>query len=87
MNEILLADDDDALRAMVTDVLTAAGFTVRAVENGTRALAEVRQRAPDLAVLDYRMGTPDGFEVCRQIKADPGLAWLPLLILTAERKI
>lgn len=87
MNEILLADDDEALRSMVTDVLTSAGFAVRAVENGTRALAEVRQRAPDLAVLDYRMGTPDGFEVCREIKTDPGLSWLPVLILTAERRI
>ena len=87
MSEILLADDDEALRNMVTDVLTAAGYAVRPVENGARALAEMRERAPDLAVLDYRMGTPDGFEVCRQIKADPGLAWLPVLILTAERSI
>ncbi|MBD0319417.1 MAG: response regulator, partial [Gemmatimonadetes bacterium] len=47
----------------------------------------VRRAAPDLAILDYRMGTPDGFEVCRQIKTDPGLAWLPVLILTAERGI
>ena len=87
MSEILFADDDEALRTMVTDVLTAAGFTVRAAENGTRALAEVRRSAPDLAILDYRMGTPDGFQVCREIKSDPGLAWLPVLILTAERSI
>jgi PleD family two-component response regulator len=87
MSEILFADDDEALRTMVTDVLTAAGFTVRAAENGTRALAEVRERAPDLAILDYRMGSPDGFQVCREIKSDPGLSWLPVLILTAERRI
>jgi two-component system phosphate regulon response regulator OmpR len=87
MSEILFADDDEALRTMVTDVLTAAGFTVRAAENGTRALEEVRRRAPDQAILDYRMGTPDGFQVCSEIKSDPGLAWLPVLILTAERSI
>ena len=87
MSEILFADDDDALRSMVVDVLTAAGFTVRAARNGNEALAEVRREAPELAILDYRMGTPDGFEVCRQIKTDPGLAWLPVLILTAERSI
>jgi PleD family two-component response regulator len=87
MSEILFADDDEALRTMVTDVLTAAGFTVRAAENGTRALAEVRERAPDLAILDYRMGTPDGFQVCHEIKSDPGLSWLPVLILTAERSM
>jgi PleD family two-component response regulator len=72
---------------MVVDVLTSAGFIVRAATNGNEALAEVRRAAPDLAILDYRMGTPDGFEVCRQIKTDPGLAWLPVLILTAERSI
>ncbi len=87
MSEILFADDDDALRSMVVDVLTAAGFAVRPASNGTQALAEVRRAAPDLAILDYRMGMPDGFEVCRQIKTDPGLAWLPVLILTAERSI
>jgi PleD family two-component response regulator len=87
MSEILFADDDDALRSMVVDVLTAAGFEVRPATNGDEALAEVRRAAPDLAILDYRMGTPDGFEVCRQIKTDPALAWLPVLILTAERSI
>ncbi|HEX8432922.1 MAG TPA: response regulator, partial [Longimicrobium sp.] len=85
MSEILFADDDAALRMMVTDVLEAAGFVVRTVSGGTEALAEIRRQAPDLAVLDYRMGTPDGFAVCREIKSDPGIAWLPVLILTAER--
>jgi PleD family two-component response regulator len=87
MSEILFADDDDALRSMVVDVLTNAGFTVRAARSGTEALDEVRRAAPDLAILDYRMGTPDGFEVCRRIKSDPAIAWLPVLILTAERGI
>lgn len=84
MGNILFADDDPAMRAMVTDALTSAGHRVRAVANGTEALREVRADPPDLALLDYRMGTPDGLEVCRRIKNNPQLEHLPVLMLTAE---
>jgi len=84
MSQILFAEDDDALRRMTTEVLSSAGHAVRAVPDGSAALAEVRRKAPDLVVLDYRMGEPDGFEVCRQIKRDPLLAHVPVLILTAQ---
>jgi PleD family two-component response regulator len=84
MGNILFADDDPAMRAMVTDALTSAGHQVRAVANGTDALREVRAEPPDLALLDYRMGTPDGLEVCRRIKSNPQLEHLPVLMLTAE---
>ncbi|HYJ78114.1 MAG TPA: response regulator [Longimicrobiaceae bacterium] len=84
MSEILFAEDDDALRRMTVEVLASAGHAVRAVSNGTDALAELRREAPDLVLLDYRMGSPDGFQVCREIKADPRTAHLPVLILTAQ---
>jgi len=84
MSQILFAEDDEALRRMTTEVLASAGHAVRAVPNGNAALAEVRREAPDLVVLDYRMGEPDGFEVCRRIKRDPLLAHVPVLILTAQ---
>jgi PleD family two-component response regulator len=84
MGRIVFADDDDALRQMTEAVLRAAGHEVRAVADGTAALAEVRRDAPDLVVLDYRMGHPDGFQVCRQIKDDPRVAHVPVLILTAQ---
>lgn len=84
MGKILFADDDRAMREMVADALTAAGHSVRAVPNGNAALQELRADPPDLALLDYRMGEPDGFAVCQQIKTDPQLEHLPVLILTAE---
>lgn len=87
MSDILLADDDAALRAMVADALRAAGHEVRLARDGAEALREVRRRAPDLLLLDYRMGRPDGFEVCREVRADPRLAHLPVVILTAQGEI
>ncbi|HEX6750563.1 MAG TPA: response regulator [Longimicrobium sp.] len=87
MSRILFAEDDDALRRMTTQVLASAGHEVHDVADGTAALDELRQRLPDLVVLDYRMGDPDGFEVCRRIKRDPATAHVPVLILTAQRGI
>lgn len=87
MSELLFADDDEALRQLVSEVLGAAGHHVRLARNGVEALAEVRRSPPDLVILDYRMGRPDGFEVCRDIKSDPQLSHTPVLILTAERSI
>jgi CheY-like chemotaxis protein len=87
MSRILLAEDDEPLRRMTSMVLSSAGHQVREVPNGTRALEELRRETPDLVVLDYRMGEPDGFEVCRRIKRDPATAHLPVLILTAQGRI
>lgn len=87
MSEILFADDDEALRGMVTDLLEAAGHRVRAVASGAEALAEIRRLPPELAVLDYRMGRPDGLEVTRSLKDDPRFEHLPVLILTGEGQI
>lgn len=84
MSRILFAEDDEALRRMTTQVLASAGHQVLDVPNGKRALEEVRHAVPDLVVLDYRMGDPDGFEVCRRIKRDPATAHVPVLILTAQ---
>jgi PleD family two-component response regulator len=87
MSEILFADDDEALRRMVGELLRHAGHTVRLAEDGTRALAEVRRQPPDMVILDYRMGHPDGFTVCRQIKDDPRVGHVPVLILTGQSTI
>jgi DNA-binding response OmpR family regulator len=87
MSRILFAEDDEALRRMTVQVLASAGHEVRDVPGGAEALDELARAVPDLVVLDYRMGQPDGFEVCRRIKRDPATAHVPVLILTAERNI
>lgn len=75
------------MRQMVADTLRAADHKVRLARNGREALDEIRRSPPDLVVLDYRMGVPDGFEVCRELKADPRSGHLPVLILTGEGEV
>ena len=87
MAEILYADDDDISRDLVRVVLEARGHTVRLASDGTQAIAEVQRSAPDLILLDYRMGEPDGFAVCRELKGDPKYGHIPILIFTAEGAI
>lgn len=84
MPTILFADDEPAMREMVAEVLEAGGHRVRLARNGLEALEQVRQSAPDLIVLDYRMGQPNGFQVCRDLKSNPRFGHLPVLILTGH---
>jgi DNA-binding response OmpR family regulator len=87
MGKILFADDDEAMRRMVSEILRVDGHAVRLVKSGEAALTEIRRDPPDLTILDYRMGRPNGFEVCRQIKQTPQFAHMPVLILTGQGAI
>ena len=67
---VLVVEDTDEIRELVTTVLRRAGFDVREAISGAAALAEVRRDAPDLIVLDLGLPDADGTEVCRQIRAE-----------------
>jgi len=81
---VLIADDDPAIRDLVVFQLQAEGHRCVAVGDGEAALAAMREHAPDLAILDVSMPGMSGFEVCRELRADPALAWMPVLVLTAS---
>jgi PleD family two-component response regulator len=87
MSQILFADDDEPTRTMVGETLRAAGHQVRLAADGQGALQELDRQTPELVILDYRMGRPDGFEVCRRIKTDPRFDHIPVLILTGEGRV
>lgn len=84
MSDIVYADDDAGMRQMVSAVLQSGGFEPRLATNGFEALVAIRERRPDLVILDYRMGKPDGLEVCRTLKDDPRSEHIPVLILTGQ---
>jgi len=87
MPTILFADDEPAIREIVARYLELGGHHVQLASNGREALAQINRTAPDLIVLDYQMGTPDGFEVCRDLKSNPRFGHLPVLILTGRNNL
>ena len=80
---ILIVDDEADQIEMYRFALEHAGFTVDAAMNGSDALAWVRSVPPDAIILDVRLPDMDGWEVCRALKADPRIASIPIIILTA----
>ncbi|MBN1964842.1 MAG: response regulator transcription factor [Anaerolineae bacterium] len=86
MPHILVVDDDSHVLRATTRVLQSAGFSVSAASSGSEALNLIKEQRPDLIVLDIIMPEMDGLEVCRRLRADPFLAKIPILFLTAKSR-
>ena len=81
--DILIVDDTlDNLRVLF-NLLTEQGYVVRGASNGTSALKAAQLEPPDLILLDVRMPGMDGYEICRQLKADDRTNAIPVLFLSA----
>ncbi len=81
--KVLLVDDDDMLRKMTEVLLSKQGFEVTAVENGSKTLQQLKFMLPDVILMDVMMPDMDGFTVCREIRANPATAGVPIIMLTA----
>ena len=81
---ILLVDDEPDLVELLRVNLDLAGCRVDSAENGREALASIRRNPPDLIILDLMLPDLSGTEICRQVRADPGLAGIPIIMLTAK---
>ncbi|MFB8245983.1 response regulator transcription factor [Streptomyces sp. NPDC055952] len=84
MATILVADDDEDVRDVVSFKLGSAHHTVLAAQDGPEALRIASTRSLDLAVLDVRMPGLTGVEVCRRLRQNPATAALPVILLTAQ---
>ena len=81
---ILIADDDPDIVEALKAVLEASGFSVDAAPNGQECLRKLRLKRPDLVILDVMMTSEtEGFHVAYEIRRDPALRGLPILMLTA----
>jgi class 3 adenylate cyclase len=80
---ILVADDNAANVKLLEDLLRYHGYEVEAAFDGESALVALRARPPDLLLLDVLMPGLDGYDVCRAVRADPVLAMLPVVMVTA----
>jgi len=79
----MIVDDEFLLRSMLKDALEEAGYTVVVAENGQAALALAKAELPDCILLDIMMPGLDGYETCAALKADPQLAPIPVILISA----
>jgi len=83
-NKILVVDDEPDILKVVTFILKKSGYDTFSAVDGKEALDMVKDKKPDLILLDLRLPVMDGNEVCRRIKSDDSLKTIPVLLLTAS---
>lgn len=83
MAKILVVDDDKTSTALFRQALTMYHYDVIIVNESIRVMDIARQELPNLVILDLMMPEPDGFRVCRMMRADPILRKTPIIIVTA----
>lgn len=84
MKTILAIDDERDLLELIEYTLEKAGFLVLKARTGAEGMAIARQHHPDLIVLDIMLPEMDGWEVCRQLKAEPRTRQIPIVMVTAK---
>ena len=85
---VLLVDDDENFRAWLTQLMRRLGFAVECATDGEHALSVLRREANvDLIIADYQMPRIDGFDLIRQIRADPALCNQYAVMLTAREDV
>jgi DNA-binding response OmpR family regulator len=86
LSRVLVADDDQDIRDLVTFKLKQAGFSVRAVDDGVSAIAAIEADSPDLAVLDVMMPGLSGIDVLRKVRENERLHGVRVILLTARSR-
>ncbi len=80
---VLIVDDEPAIRLTLKALLFTEGYELAFASNGSEALTKAAELTPDLILLDVMMPDIVGFDVCRQLRADPQLAEVPVIMVTA----
>jgi adenylate cyclase len=81
---VLIADDNEANRDILARRLEAHGYDLLMAADGEEALSYAREKLPDLILLDIMMPKMDGLEVCRHLKGDKSLPFMPIILVTAR---
>jgi DNA-binding response OmpR family regulator len=80
---ILIIEDDDTVQKFISRVLELEGYGVIKADSGEKGMDIIRKPPPSLVLLDLRLPGRDGWSVLREIKNDPELAPIPVVVLTA----
>ena len=81
--DVLVVEDDATINALIGAYIELAGLSYRSALDGASALSQIREKIPQLIVLDVMLPDTDGFEVCRRLKQELGLSDVPVVMLTA----
>ena len=83
MAKILIVDDDVQVTSLLRKYLSPKNYEVTTINQSSKTIQTANLLRPDLFILDLMMPPPDGFELCRMLRADPNFAQTPILIITA----
>ncbi len=83
LGTVLVADDNEANRELLSALLSPEGYQVVCAADGQQALARVNSGSIDLALLDVVMPRPTGFEICQEMKSKPETRLIPVILLTS----
>jgi adenylate cyclase len=81
---ILIADDNEDTRDILASQLAVQLYELLQAADGEEAVAIARHELPDLILLDVMMPKMDGMEVCRRLKGDASLPFMPIILITAR---
>jgi CheY-like chemotaxis protein len=81
---LVTAEDDEDIRMIVTRSLRRAGHSVIAVSDGLQGLAAVREHRPDAVITDVDMPHMNGLQLCREIRRDPELKHIPVVVVSGS---
>ena len=87
MPQILVVEDDDAIRGLVSEILRDDGYNVREATNGVEALEQVREEHPDLIVLDLMMPVMDGWAFVEECRRKPCCDEVPIVVTSASHDL
>ncbi|GAB4032082.1 MAG: hypothetical protein Fur0012_10200 [Elusimicrobiota bacterium] len=83
-HKILIADDDIEMLNLLYEILSSVNYKVVKAEDGVKALEEARKELPSLIMLDIHMPNKNGIQTLKEIKSDPLLKNIPVIMLTVE---
>ncbi len=86
-NKILVVDDEPNIVRSLTFVLNKGGYDVSVAGDGVEAMSMIRDSKPNILILDVMMPNKSGYDVCNEIKADPELRDIHVVMLTAKGQV
>jgi two-component system phosphate regulon response regulator PhoB len=84
MKKVLVVEDEEDVRELVAFKLSSAGYDVTVAVDGEEGLAQARRIRPDLVLLDWMTPRLNGLDAAIAMRADPELAAIPVILLTAK---